>query len=134
MQLSKYNIYIKDDDKIQIFNTLTHSFVRIKQSDLEDARLHESQITQKLLDMGILINQANEDVYKYKYLHNTKKFRQDVLFLYVCPTTSCNFSCSYCFEGEKKTLAYMNNEVENAVIEYISKYKGKDINLNSATL
>lgn len=125
MQLSKYNIYIKDDDKIQIFNTLTHSFVRIKQSDLEDARLHESQITQKLLDMGILINQANEDVYKYKYLHNTKKFRQDVLFLYVCPTTSCNFSCSYCFEGEKKTLAYMNNEVENAVIEYISKYKEK---------
>lgn len=74
MQLSKYNIYIKDDDKIQIFNTLTHSFVRIKQSDLEDARLHESQITQKLLDMGILINQANEDVYKYKYLHNTKSF------------------------------------------------------------
>ena len=46
MQLSKYNIYIKDDDKIQIFNTLTHSFVRLKQSDLEDARLHESQITQ----------------------------------------------------------------------------------------
>ena len=129
MQLSKYNIYINDDDKIQIFNTLTHSFVRIKQSDLEDAHLHESQITQKLLDMGILINQANEDVYKYKYLHNTKKFRQDVLFIYVCPTTSCNFSCSYCFEGEKKTLAYMNNEVENAVIEYISKYKGKDINI-----
>lgn len=32
MQLSKYNIYIKDDDKIQIFNTLTHSFVRIKLS------------------------------------------------------------------------------------------------------
>ena len=80
MQLSKYNIYIKDDDKIQIFNTLTHSFVRLKQSDLEDARLHESQITQNLLDMGILINQANEDVYKYKYLYNTKKFRQDCFF------------------------------------------------------
>lgn len=129
MYLSKYNIYINQDDKVSIFNTLTHSFARMKLVDFEESQLQKSSTTQKLLDMGILLSHENEDLYKFQYLYNLKKFRQDQIFLYVCPTTSCNFSCSYCFEGEKKKEAYMSDEVENAVVEYISKYKDKEINI-----
>lgn len=82
MQLSKYNIYIKDEDKIQIFNTLTHSFVRIKQSDLEDARLHESQIMnpakRNVLDLKneTCKNREKRNVLKISHTRHSKAIKK----------------------------------------------------------
>lgn len=129
MQPSKYNITTLKDGKLSIFNTLTQSFVNITPSAFEDALKQDSELSQKLLDMGIFVSHENEDLHKFQYLYASKMFGQNLLFLYICPTTSCNFRCSYCFEGTQKKKAYMDDEVEKAVVEYIVANKDKEVNI-----
>lgn len=130
MEFSTYNIYSKGNSKTAVFNTFTSAFVRIDNEKLNSLLSDEhSDIAKQLLDMGILVNSKSEEIQKYKYIQHTKMFRNDSITLYICPTMNCNFSCSYCFEGGNKGKGNMTEDVENAIVLFLSQNKNKKISI-----
>lgn len=130
MLYSKFNIYSKKKDSVLIYNTLTGALISIKTELFDDLLVNtQPEVTNPLIDSGILIKQKDDDLKKYKYIQYNGMFKKDRITLYICPTLKCNFSCSYCFEGNRKSGNHMSNEVENAIIEYLNTYKQKKISI-----
>lgn len=132
MILSQYNIYLNRDREVSIFNTLSSALVKLD-SDTFNSLLttikQDSSIAKQLHKMGILVNNRDEEIRKYKYIQYTRMFRNDHILLYICPTMNCNFSCSYCFEGTNKKNINMTEDVEDAIIKFLLRHKHKKISL-----
>lgn len=63
-----------------------------------------------------------------------KRVNENTLAFNIWVTTSCNYACSYCYEGAKKKSIFMDVETANRTVEfveYISKREGeKNIDIN----
>lgn len=131
MDFSRYNVYVKENDVVTIFNTFTSALVQLNNDSFENLLTSDanSETAEKLLDMGILVNNRNEEIQKYKYIQYSRMFRNNQMLLYICPTMNCNFSCSYCFEAGNKTKTNMSTEVEDAIVRFISQNRNKKISI-----
>lgn len=131
MDFSRYNIYVKGNDVVTIFNTFTSALVQLNNDSFENLLTSDtnSETEEKLLAMGILVNNRNDEIQKYKYIQYSRMFRNNQMLLYICPTMNCNFSCSYCFEAGNKTKINMSTEVEDAIVRFISQNKNKKISI-----
>ena len=129
MELSKYNIYSQKNNTITIFNTFSSALIQLDEESFKNLLTdkNDSNLTCKLLDMGILIRCREDEIRKYKYIQYSRMFRNNQILLYICPTMNCNFSCSYCFEAGNKKESNMSPEVEDAIVRFISKNKDKKI-------
>lgn len=131
MELSQYNAYVRVGNAVNIFNTLTGALIQLDEtvfdSLLTDSK--NSNVVNQLLRLGILIENRDDEINKYKFIQYSRMFNTNNLSLYVCPTMNCNFSCSYCFEGQNKSKTNMTEDVETAIVDYIEQYKQKNISI-----
>lgn len=128
MRYSKYNIFKTDGNSTWIFNCLTSSFVMIENKVLNELA-HDTELQKGLINEGILTNEDNE-IYRYKYLYYHSAFQNQSIYLTIAPTMKCNFACHYCFEEGNKNLSIMDEDVENAIVEYLHINRDKKIAIN----
>jgi len=75
---------------------------------------------------NFIFSQNDDDL--VEILHNaslSRLYSQRTLVLTICPTLSCNFACTYCFEHNKHG-GNMSDEVENAIVKFVKNRKDKD--------
>lgn len=130
--LSIFNVSKTINEVTWVYNTLTASFIKMETelwNSLPDNS--DKELIETLVKQGILVNDNNNEIQKYKYFYYNKIFDKTFLSLSVAPTMKCNFRCKYCFEGDHKKFSKMTKEVEEALIHYIiKKSKQKDIHIN----
>lgn len=128
----KHSIYshqFKRDNNFYLYNSETSFFIQIserlyrllynREFDAIDSQTKEELLKHKfLVDEKDLYNYYNSTKMKFSAgCHNTKH-----LTLVLVPTTACNFSCPYCFEGEKKII-YMSEKVMTDIINFINGHE-----------
>lgn len=110
------------NDSVFVYNTLTSAFLKIPEKQWKSlSEDSDKDFLGMLYRQGILVDNHQTEINKYKYFYYKKAFDEQVLDITIAPTMRCNFNCSYCFEGDNKSFSKMSAEVENAIIQYIVK-------------
>ena len=106
MHFSRHNIFskLKDSEDYFIVNILTGNADVL---DPEEGMRVENGIfsdRQQYIDKGYLIEEEKEEkLYKKAYLDFVDTLSESEIQIFYVPDYSCNFSCSYCYQGEYTT-------------------------------
>ncbi len=77
----------------------------------------------------IFVESDEDEILQIKFLKYLARYNKEIINLTIAPTLDCNFNCEYCFE-ENRIQEYMNDETENAIIEYINTIgENKDVRI-----
>jgi len=113
LNISKYNLFIEENESFYIYNLLNTSIFKttyslfsfLKQNERTHNKIISTQFSKKMLDYLIsnrIIYKENEDELDYmKFKHFKDKYDSSYLSVVVMPTLKCNLSCHYCYEKEK---------------------------------
>lgn len=119
---SLYNVENTQGEVTFVYNTLTSAFLCVPTRKWKSlAEISDKDFFVMLKKQGILVEETDMQINKYKYFFYKKAFDNQILDLTIAPTMLCNFNCPYCFEGTHKNFPKMSKEVENALIKYIVK-------------
>ena len=114
-----------------VYNSESGMFAKIPQQIFEaiynrDYSIIDSDMIEYLLEKKKKIIVFSEEKYSY---YNEQKIRfissvcdRENMGLVIVPTTSCNFSCPYCFEN-KKTNKTITPDIEEELISFIRSHK-----------
>lgn len=124
MKKSIFNIEIKLQEEVLIYNTLTFSMIKISMQDWNDiARLDEMDLI-SLVEMGFLVKDEADEFLKWKKYADmaSQKRKQNSNTFVIAPTLNCNANCWYCFErgAEKRVME------ESVIAEIINSIKSID--------
>ena len=134
MKISQYNIIKSDTKWAWIYNTFSSSFIKVEypiwntivtNAPFEDRDL----IVKTLTEQGILVEDDENELAKYKFFYNQGIFDQRRLHIDVIPTMQCNFACPYCFEEGYKNGPMMTDEVEDALIRFLTAQKERNLSI-----
>lgn len=139
MKESKYNYYIEDKSKNGFFcyNFLSRAFIYIPNEVYmiiknENYTKLDKVDSNALLRMGILIGKDVDE--KYIMKHNYHKCVQYSCnrTVFISMTSTCNFSCSYCFEDCRKELVdgkYISKKNIDIIISWLASEKIDKLNV-----
>lgn len=118
MFLSKYNIPIKMNNKIILYNSFNHAICELEKSEYKDLikKNYNTTLINELIDQGFIVENNDElDILKlnYKYM----QFDTTNISLTICPTMDCIFKCPYCFESRKQ--GNMTAENQKKLIDFV---------------
>lgn len=121
---SFYNIEVKDNDELLIFNSISGGLVSLDekfQKILQDLNSEENdeECVKLLLENGFIVEEEVDELNKFLVAHNIQKYDNNSLSLTIALTLSCNMNCKYCFE-DKKNLNFDNN-LEEKLIKFIDR-------------
>ena len=136
---SFYNILIKKEDGIAIFNTRTGKMARCFHGD---AKIVEEHLSQKYMEWshdnqyivpmyknGLLVDYNLDEISEMIDKEKDSKF-ENCLRLILLPTEQCNFRCVYCYERFRREK--MTAKTQAAIVKYIEdnihKYNGLILN------
>lgn len=136
---SFYNILIKKEDGIAIFNTRTGKMARCFHGD---AKIVEEHLSQKYIEWshdnqyivpmyknGLLVDYNLDEISEMIDKEKDSKF-ENCLRLILLPTEQCNFRCAYCYERFRREK--MTAKTQAAIVKYIEdnihKYNGLILN------
>lgn len=106
-KLSHFNIPIKKtSDGVYYYNTLSKALLFLSyeiESKLVAGEISKipSDLQDKLLQNGFLIKEGLDELTILQSAYQNAHNQSDFLSIVLVPTFACNFSCPYCFEGEK---------------------------------
>lgn len=133
MQWSYYNFLLKAERSgcYLLYNSLSNVFLKLdeEQYDLllkvkENPDLPIEEAFQKeLRENRILVEDNQEEYYKFKLLKSLKRYDRSYLSLTIAPTSDCNFRCCYCFEDAPEPV-YMTDRVQEDLIRFIKSHEG----------
>ncbi len=129
MKLSKYNFFLKyynDDAKLIAYNSKSGAVALIDKNDLIKLKKiisKEANNEKLILDFAkgdfVIDDDINElDDIKYNLL--SSRYSTNSLGLTIAPTLGCNFDCVYCYEKNHDNFSKMNEDVQNAIVDYIN--------------
>lgn len=130
--LSLYTHYFHTNDgECMVYNSEQNSFFKVPEEVYDyleslhqgEERLIPYDIREFLLQNKIIIPPTQKYAYynKAKLLDSLRRFHSDKLILHLIPTTCCNFSCAYCFEGDKNNRL-MSDAVIDDLMAFINRY------------
>ena len=136
---SFYNILIKKEDGIAIFNTRTGKMARCFHGD---AKIVEEHLSQKYIEWshdnqyivpmyknGLLVDYNLDEISEMIDKEKDSKF-ENCLRLILLPTEQCNFRCVDCYERFRREK--MTAKTQAAIVKYIEdnihKYNGLILN------
>ena len=136
---SFYNILIKKEDGLAIFNTRTGKMARCFHGD---AKIVEEHLSQKYIEWshdnqyivpmyknGLLVDYNLDEISEMIDKEKDSKF-ENCLRLILLPTEQCNFRCVYCYERFRREK--MTAKTQAAIVKYIEdnihKYNGLILN------
>ncbi len=133
-KVSNYTCFFSLKEKLYlIYNTFNNNILKVDRGSF--LQLQEMQISgdvksifdenffDKLVNLGILVEENVDEYLKVFEQFNKKRFKKDKLFLTIAPTLDCNFGCPYCYEISKKS--YMDLETENHILDFVANQIGR---------
>jgi uncharacterized protein len=115
-----------------LYNAETNAFAELddivyaqllKAKETNDLSELDSELIGDLAMAKILVQDNNKDFFYRKRLkYYFRNFEANDLGFALAPTTFCNFSCSYCYEKNRKPI-FMTEETENQFISFIKKHE-----------
>ncbi len=123
-QKSFYNVEIKNEDGLLIYNILTQGFVMLDDREYENF-YKNSELWEKdneklsnFIKHGFIVEKDDRIEYLKKF--NIYKNYEENLSITFVPTQNCNFGCSYCFEKNEEKLT-MSEETLKGAIDFTQK-------------
>lgn len=98
--LSNYNVYLKNENSIKIYNTLWKKEVNIPYSVFQNIEKSKG-LSNRFKQLGFMISSENEEIRIAKSMYNSIIYQSSRLELTIMMTMNCNFKCTYCFEGHE---------------------------------
>jgi len=89
-------------------------------ASIEDGTLTEEEQTQ-LADLGFLVPDRDAEARAMPGVIDTQNDLNTALTVTVVLNLDCNFSCTYCYEGERKGNKYMTGETAGQLLQFIEK-------------
>lgn len=127
---SRYNVFIAVKDNRQlVYNAITGKLnVWIQKgtdvynnfATLPCTELNKTTAA-RLLEEGYLVRKGQDQFADIKNTYEEHRFDPKAMTLSIAPTMSCNFSCDYCFQGDRKAKAVMKPEVQDALVAFVEK-------------
>lgn len=131
MEASYFNVEIPlKDGGYLIYNSISKIIVRLSSDDRHDydAGLFDDPYYSSwmiLRDKQMLVKSKEEQLTRLKSNDIlVKKTNPSVMSLTLMMSESCNFSCSYCNQGQNKEKAVLTREVINQVVSYVGLQSG----------
>lgn len=128
MRYSKFNIKVIDTPekgKTAVYNTITQALAILENSILENVEkgsLHTFTVGERdsLMDNGILVPDDMDENLLFDTVYNQLRLNSRAIKIAIINTLSCNFACSYCYEGDlKSNKKKMSFEMVDNVISWI---------------
>ena len=122
MNLSKHNIISKVVGTNQYFiaNPLSGHADLLSKAEVSALQNSEDWIQQEAITKGYVVDgQAEEKLYKRKYLDFLDNRANDEVQLFFTPWYTCNFDCSYCFQDE---YTNPNEKIKPEVVDAFFNY------------
>lgn len=130
MKFSRFNVIYSDNESTWIFNCLSGAFIKINNENMR-ALGEDIELQDAFKQEGILLGDGEDtELLKYKFLYYHAAMNTDSINLAIAPTMQCNFSCHYCFEDGNNNQSIMNQDVENAIVNYLHAHKNRNIYIN----
>lgn len=128
LEKSLYTLLFTEAGHFYLYNSRANFFSEISK-ELYHILLEErfdslpADVINTLKDKEIILPSGNQFDYYFSTLlkFNHNNFQKKYLNLVIAPTTSCNFSCPYCFE-EKKQCSTMTDDVIDTLINFVSSH------------
>jgi uncharacterized protein len=141
MHRSRYNIFIPiKARRLLAYNAITGNLTLWDSMGIEVYN-HVSSMpctegnkitAARLLKGGYLVRKGQDQYADLKKAYEKHRFNPKVMTLSIAPTMSCNFSCDYCFQGDRKARAVMKPEVQDALVAFVEKSISKLSHLHTA--
>ena len=119
-----YCTELSGSDDVLLYSFRTRKFLRLTplQKLIYDQAPFdslESPFLQDLYDMGFL---TDEDEYQLLLERRKRAASEDRgIHLLICPTMTCNFSCTYCIETGQLRKGEMTAQVQEGVVRFVQK-------------
>lgn len=131
MKKSKYNHFFPyTNEKAIAYNAMTNSLalLDVEQAEiLNDCTLNVDDIDDSFigeLKKGGFVIESNYDEHEaLRYRMLRQRYNTDSFALTLMPTNACNFACAYCFEKGTFSNMYMSKDVQDGIIEILSRKK-----------
>ncbi len=130
---SKYNIIVHEfnDGTLLIFNTRTGLFGKMdvqtrdiyEQIETIDIDSLESELKKNadtMLSAGYIVDKDFDEVSFVLLQREIARHDMSSLGFTIAPTMDCNMCCPYCYE--KKQASYMNEQTQEAVIDFVKAH------------
>lgn len=102
MKPSNYNLYIDQDDRTAIYNTLQGSLARVDTETLRILQLSPSNLKPEQVStfrkLGFLVDEKTNELNLFRMKHESVLFRADTFTIALMITKRCNCKCLYCYE------------------------------------
>jgi uncharacterized protein len=104
-----------------------HHTVRIRQLiERGDGIEVNDSITRLLLEQGMLVPNEFDELAWIQQKYDRAKFRMTgQLGLTICPTLSCNFRCTYCYQ--EHPAGHMSSEIRNRLVEFVRDVRKPEV-------
>jgi len=133
MKTSNYNHFIKDNDRILLFNFLTSACISISKNEstiFNEILLNPKQnlniypsLTNMLYKLGYIVDNKTEELDLIRKNNNKEIFDNKDLHVTINPTLECNFDCWYCSVKESvQDKSKLKGKISNSTSERIIKY------------
>lgn len=126
MKQSQYNIAIKLDENVYIYNSLEASLSKLSESEFNILTQSPDQIEdpvflQKLKKTGILIPDDLDELTMIRENMYASRYSSSSLSLTIAPTADCNFRCSYCYEKGRYENTRMTEKTQKELLEFVRR-------------
>ena len=132
LKKSVYSYSFVDEGVCYLYNSQTNLFMQIEEELYrllydDNFEAIESSVLERLIKSKFILEEKEQ--YNYYYEQKTRflanNYNSKHLSLVIVPTTGCNFSCLYCFEGEKKGKL-MSDEMISHLLSFIKGHKNAE--------
>ena len=120
MKWSIFNVVKKEQESVNIFNTLTRAAVTLENElYYQEPNNLPDNMQGDLLGLGIMVPDDTDETILFKYWYNLKVTQKKFLAITYIPTYKCNFKCPYCIEGKIEDTGLKVKTQE--IYEYINQ-------------
>ncbi|WP_193323792.1 radical SAM/SPASM domain-containing protein [Marinifilum sp. N1E240] len=136
---SKYNFLFKTKiDEYYLYNAMTNSFLKInyelyiqlseiKLGKLELSLLDDTTIKTLKKARAITTKEIElQYIAKQKLLYYKSNLEVSYPKLVICPTSACNFECTYCFEDIPNANT-MSSSIQSQLLKFINSFEKKQV-------
>lgn len=130
MKKSYYNfIFPGENEPLVLYNSRTGAMAELDKEHAEQLeKLSEKELAEQnpdfakaLLENGFAVEDGVSELDMIRYDMMRTRFGNQALNITIAVTQDCNFGCMYCYEKDVIKKKYMNEEIENAIAEYVEK-------------
>lgn len=104
---SFYNIEMKVNDYLILYNTLTKAFAELDEDTqslyeaIEDDINNENNSVKILEENGFIVDKNIDEHKRVEVIRNIEQFSSSIFSLTIAPTLNCNMRCPYCYEDKR---------------------------------